>query len=105
MRRCNSAETRNGKAVTHAGQELEREEREAVRGVEGQGHVEGARGEDRQLAGRVEPWREELGVLELGVVAGRYHRPEEGGRPQGRKGNRPEELAAPAGAPAGTGRQ
>src|SRR3954470_23230939 len=52
----------------HAEQEREREEREAVRGVEGQGHVEGARGEDRELAGRVEPWREELGVLELVLV-------------------------------------
>ena len=30
------------------------------RGAQGQGHVEGARGEDRQLAGSVQPRRQEV---------------------------------------------
>ncbi|HYZ75992.1 MAG TPA: hypothetical protein VE596_01340 [Gaiellaceae bacterium] len=44
----------------HAEQTSQRQEREAVRRPEEEGHVEGARGEDRQLAGRLEPRREEV---------------------------------------------
>src|SRR4051812_2678568 len=43
----------------HAEQERQRQEREAVRSPQGQGHVEGARREDLQLPGRVESWRQE----------------------------------------------
>src|SRR3954447_12222325 len=78
-----------------AGQELERQEREAVRSAEGQGNVQGARREDLELPGRVEPWREEVGfVVELVqlVEAGRYDGTEEGSRPQGRQGRREEVL-------------
>src|SRR3954468_9785669 len=68
-----------------AEQEREREEREAVRGIEGRGDVEGAGGSHCELARRVEPGREELG-FGLVVVPGRDDGPEEGGRPQGRQG-------------------
>src|SRR5581483_672750 len=74
-----------------AGQEGERQEREAVRGPQGQGHVEGARGEDRELAGLVEQRREI--DLTLVVVAGRNDGAEEGGRPQGRARDRAQALA------------
>src|SRR3954451_187792 len=59
-----------------------REEREAVRGPQGQGHVEGARGEDREQPGRVQEGRRALalGQLAVVVVAGRHDRAEEGGR-------------------------
>src|SRR5579884_523122 len=43
---------------TDAEQERERREREAVREAQGEGHVEGAGGEDRQLPGRLEPRRQ-----------------------------------------------
>src|SRR5436190_6448477 len=43
----------------HAAEVQPREERAPVRGPQGQGNVEGASGEDRELAGRVEArWRE-----------------------------------------------
>src|SRR3954452_4382841 len=79
----------------HARQERARQEREAVRGAEGQGHVQGAGRKDRQLARRVEPRWEGVAQLELEVqlLAGRDDRPEEGGRPQGRQGGRRKALA------------
>src|SRR5437763_13249691 len=85
----------------HAEQERQREEREAVRGAEGEGHVEGAGGEDRQLPRRVEPRREGVPQLELEeqLVTGRDDRAEEGRRPQGRQGDGCKALAtASAGA-------
>ena len=76
------------------GKKRERQEREAVRGAEGQGHVEGARGEDRELARRVEPRRQELrlGLVAEQLEAGRHDRPEEGGGTQGRSRDREQEL-------------
>jgi hypothetical protein len=71
-------------SAPHAQQESERQEREAVRGSEGQGDVEGAGGEDRQLARRFEPRWEEVPFLGLELEAGRHHRSEEDRRPQGR---------------------
>src|SRR5438309_112300 len=41
-----------------AGEESERQEQEAVRGSQGQGHVQGAGGEDRQLAEGELAWRD-----------------------------------------------
>jgi hypothetical protein len=54
--------------------------------LKGKGDVEGARGEDLQLAGRIEPRRQEvrLELLAVELEAGRHDRPEEGRRPQGR---------------------
>src|SRR5581483_347524 len=78
-----------------ARQASERQEREAVRGAEGQGDVEGARGEDRELARRLEPRRQELALRLVAwrhVEAGRHDRAEEGRRPQGRQGDRAQEL-------------
>src|SRR5439155_25872631 len=76
--------------------ELERQEREAVREAQGEGDVEGARGEDRQFAGRVEPRRQEVRLLvhTLVVLAGRDDGPEEGRRPQGRQSDRAQELGS-----------
>src|SRR5581483_11509787 len=73
-----------------AEQERQRQEREAVRGAEGQGHVEGARRAHRQLARRVEPRRQGVALVELAqqLVAGWDNRAEEGRRPQGREGHR-----------------
>ena len=48
-------------------------------------------GEDRQLARRIEPWRQEV-RLRRQLLAGRHNRPEEGSRPQGRQGHRSQEL-------------
>src|SRR5438445_276575 len=69
----------------HARQATERQEREAVREAQGEGDVEGARGEDRELAGRVEPRRQEIAfeLVTVELVAGRHDRAEEGRRPQG----------------------
>src|ERR1043166_8463654 len=77
-----------------AEQELERQEREAVRSVEGQGHVEGAGSSDRELAGFIQPRRQELRLrlIEVLVLARRDDRAEEGRRPQGRQGNRAQEF-------------
>src|SRR5438132_12754777 len=92
-RTLSSYERRHG---VHAGWKArERQEREAVRSVEGQGNVEGARGEDRELAGRVEPRWEEVRLVELvaqQLEPGRNDRAEEGGRTQGRPGNGEEVL-------------
>src|SRR5262245_39169049 len=73
-----------------AWQEGERQEREAVRGPEGQGHVQGTGGADRELARRVEPGRKV--VLQVELRAGRHDCPEEGGRPQGRARDRKQTL-------------
>jgi hypothetical protein len=62
--------------------------------LKGEGHVEGARGEDRELAGRVEPRRQEVRLRRL-FEAGRYDRAEEGSGPQGRPRHRAEELGEP----------
>src|SRR5687768_7526033 len=80
----------------HAEQERERQEREAVRRAEEEGHVEGAGGEDRELAWRVQPRRQGVGLgqLQLELEAGRYERAEEGRRSQGRQGRREEELTS-----------
>ena len=74
----------------HARQERQRQEREAVREAQGQGNVEVARGEDRELARRIEPRRQELrvGLVAQQLVAGRHHRSEKGGGTQGRSRDR-----------------
>src|SRR5919204_869516 len=79
-----------------ARQATERQEREAVRRAEEARDVEAACGADRELAGLVEPRREEV-RLELVLVAfqlaaGRDDGSEEGCRPQGRQGNRAQEV-------------
>src|SRR2546421_542268 len=73
----------------------ERQEREAVREAQGKRDVEGACRADLELARRVEPRREEvrLGLVPEQFEPGRDDSPEEGRRPQGRQGKRPEELA------------
>src|SRR5207253_1817719 len=85
---------RDGKEGSRAGQASKRQEREAVREAEGEGNVEGARGEDRELAGRVEPRRQGVAfvVVAQQLLAGRDDRPEEGSRPQGRQGDSAQEL-------------
>jgi len=59
---------RSRRGGSHADQAGERQEREAVRGAQGQGDVEGASGEDRELAGRIEEGRQELGILTVAPV-------------------------------------
>src|SRR5579862_8689877 len=83
------------KGGSHAWQASERQEREAVREAEGQGDVEGARGEDRELAGRLESRRQEVGLLVVlpeQLEPGRDDRAEESRRPQGRSRHCPQEL-------------
>ena len=61
-----------------------------------EGDVEAASGEDRQLARRLEPRRQEVGlfgVLTLELQAGRNDCPEEGRGPQGRQGRGPQVVA------------
>src|SRR5207253_483604 len=82
-----------------AEQERERQERGAVREAQGKGHVEGAGGEDRELARCLESRRQEVRLLELVplvLVAGRHDRAEEGGRPQGRQSDGAQELVKAA---------
>src|SRR3954452_8662346 len=79
-----------GELFLHAQQEQQRQEREAVRGAEGQGHVEGARSEDLELRRLVQPRRQEVRLLQLltqQLVAGRHDCAEESSRPQGRQGS------------------
>src|SRR5919197_2426605 len=78
----------------HAWQARQREEREAIRGTQGQGHVQGARGTDRELTGSVEPRRQEHLAQQL--LTGRNDRAEEGRGPQGRPRSGSQELAAAA---------
>src|SRR5687767_11933377 len=78
----------------YAQQTRERQEREAVRGAQGQGYVEGASGEDRELPRRLEPGRQEvpLGELQEHLLARRDDGSEESRRPQGRQGRCEKEL-------------
>src|SRR6266566_4844346 len=84
----------NDQRRSDAHQTCQREERKAVRGAKGEGDVEGARGEDRELARRLESRREEvaLGLIPLVVHPGRDDGPEEGGGTQRRESHRPQEL-------------
>src|SRR3954447_4027426 len=77
----------------HAEQERQRQEREAVRGSEGQGHVEGARGEDREFPERLETRWSEIGLRREQLARG-HDRAEEGRGAQGRQGDREQELSA-----------
>src|SRR5437763_2853931 len=73
-----------------------RQEREAVREAEGKGDVQGTCGTDLQLAGLLEPRRQEVWielVLALELEARRHDRPEEGRRPQRRQGRSAEVVA------------
>src|SRR6266516_772282 len=81
---------------SHARQATERQEREAVREAEGEGDVEGARGEDRQLARRVEPRRQGVGLRgpSTQCLARGHDGAEEGRGPQGRSRDRAQELVA-----------
>jgi len=58
-----------------------RQEREAIRGAEGQGDVERAGGEDRELARRFPPRRRKVAfiILPILIQAGRHNGTEEGG--------------------------
>ena len=79
---------------SHARQTTERQEREAVREAEGERDVEGARGEDRELAGRIEPRRQGVRFRHRRTTRARAGRlPEEGRGPQGRSRDRAQELA------------
>src|SRR5207237_2129903 len=74
----------------------QRQEREAVREAEGKGNVQGTCGTDLQLAGLLEPRRQEVWielVLALELEARRHDRPEEGRRPQRRQGRSAEVVA------------
>src|SRR5437762_6630389 len=64
------------------------EERTAVRRSAQEGDVEGASREDLELAGELQPRRQEVGlvVVEEQLEAGRDHRAEEDRGPQGRQG-------------------
>src|SRR2546430_10523664 len=77
----------------HAFQACERQEREAVRSAEEEGHVEGACGPDRKLTRRLEARRQEVGHGRQ-RQAGWYHRAAQGGRTQGREGRGQEEQEA-----------
>jgi hypothetical protein len=63
-------------------------------GAQGQGNVEGAGRQDRQLGGCLEPRRKDVRLLELPIQfeTGRDYGPEEGSRPQGRQGRRSQVL-------------
>src|SRR4051812_17299728 len=80
------------------GSRTQREERQAVRGPEEEGHEQEPRSGDRELRGRVEPRRQEVGQLvvehEEHLEARRDDGAEEGGRPQGRQGHGEEVLAS-----------
>src|SRR5206468_2251223 len=67
--------------------------REAVRSPQGQGHVQGAGGEDRQLPGCLEARRAFLGQGRQ-QQAGWYDGPAQGCRPQGRQGRGGQALMA-----------
>src|SRR5439155_17289158 len=77
-----------GRRGLGAEQELERKEREAVREVEGEGHVEGPGGEDLEFVGLLESrWKEVGVILEFELVLARWDdRSEESGGPSGRQG-------------------
>src|SRR6188474_2570390 len=66
---------------------VRREKREAIRSPEGQGHVQGACRQDRELSGRVEPGREEVRLGRKSIPR-RDDRAEEGRRAEGRQGDR-----------------
>src|SRR6185312_4121566 len=86
--------------VRDAWKAAEGEERAAVREAQGQGNVEGARGEDRELARSLEPRRKSVAfcVEQIVVVAGRDDCAEEGGGPQRRQGGGAQERLASSGA-------
>src|SRR5207248_9476915 len=78
----------------NARQATKRQEREAVREAQGQGDVEAACGEDRQLARRLEPRRQVIRLQHAPwqLQPGRNDRSEEGRRAQGRPRHRAQEL-------------
>jgi uracil-DNA glycosylase len=81
--------------VCGARQEGAREEREAVRGTEGEGHVQGKGGSDREFARRLKSRRQEISLVFVAFefLARRNDSSEESGRPQGRQGDSAEELS------------
>ena len=70
------------------------------RGPEGQGHVQGACRQDRELSGRVEPGREEV-RLGRKFIPRRDDRAEEGRRAEGRQGDRAQAQLASIGCTTG----
>jgi len=86
----NGATVPDSKVSGYGFQAGEREEREAIRSVEGQGDVEGAGSEDRQLAGRVAQRRKTLTlrVKPQRSPSGRNDSAEESRRPQRRQSDR-----------------
>src|SRR4051794_26910531 len=83
---------RRRKELCHARQIGTRQEPQAVRGAQGQGHVEGAGGQDRQLTGRLQARRREVAQRIWQEQPGRYPCPTQGRRPQGRQGRRQIEV-------------
>src|SRR6188474_1627404 len=79
---------------------VRREKREAIRGPEGQGHVQGACRQDRELSGRVEPGREEVRLGRKSIPR-RDDRAEEGRRAEGRQGDRAQAQLASIGCTTG----
>jgi hypothetical protein len=89
--------SRGGQVAPEA---CEREKREAIRGPDGHGHVQGACRQDRELSGRVEPGREEVGLGQKSIPR-RDDRAEEGRRAKGRQGDRAQAQLAPVGSTTG----
>ena len=56
------------KGALDAREEGTRQEREAVRGAEGEGDVEGASRTNRELSGRIEPRRQEVSFVLVSIV-------------------------------------
>jgi len=81
-------------AIQRARQATQCEEREAIRSSEGQGHVQRASGEDRELPGSIEPGRQEVRLRrsEAGNEPRWHHGSEEGRGTQGRPGGRAETV-------------
>src|SRR3954470_6082294 len=81
----------------HAFEECKRQEREAVRGPEEEGHVQAASGEDRQLARSIEPGRQEVRLqqwqLPKQLQAGWHQPAEEGSGSQGRESDSQEVMS------------
>src|SRR5207245_9006348 len=86
------------KADPYARQATKRQQREAVREAQGQGNVEGAFGDDRQPARRLEPRRPVIRLRHAPwqLQPGWNDCPEEGRRPQGRPRYRAQELTRTA---------
>jgi len=73
-------------------EERTREECKAIRGSQGQRHVQGTSRQDREFSGRIEARRPEITQRQRQVIAGWHHRTAQGRGPQGRKSHRGQTL-------------